>query len=369
LLHFCNKDFTLGIGSLFNREPASLMGLDIGQSSVKLVELGKTSDGTLVLERCSIVPLEADWINEGNIERFDDVAAAVRRAVVSSGSKIKRVALALPSSMVISKKILLSANLLEQEMEAQVEAEAAQYIPFSLDEVNIDFYVIGPSFNSEDDVEVMLAASRKEKVEDRQGLAEAAGLTPVVMEIDSNAARLATQRLIDRSPEGSQDAIVALFKIGSTNSTIQVLQGTNVLYERDQNFGGAQLTHMLVRQYGFTLDEAEHKKCENQLPVDYAEVVLAPFVDLLTQEVEKALKLFFTSTPNNRVDLILLAGGSANLAGLPEAITQHTTFHCRIANPFEGMLIGKGVLHEAKLRHEAPSYLTACGLAMRRFLS
>ena len=360
----------MDISSLFSRQPTSLIGLDISHSSIKLVELGKASDGTLVLEHCAIVPLEAGWISEGNIERFDEVAAAVRRVVANSGTRTRHAALALPSSMVITKKIRLPGGLSEQEMEAQVEVEAAQYIPFSRDEVNIDFYVIGPSPNSGDDVEVMIAASRKEKVEDRQGLAEAAGLTPVVMEVDSNAARLAAQRLIDRYPEGRErDAMVALFKIGSTNSTMQVLHGTDVLYERDQNFGGAQLTHMLARQYGFTRDEAEHKKCENELPDDYADTVLAPFVDLLTQEIEKALKLFFTSTPNNRVDLILLAGGSAGLMGLPETIEQHTSFRCRVANPFEGMEISRSALRGKKLRHEAPSYLTACGLAMRRFLS
>jgi type IV pilus assembly protein PilM len=360
----------LDIHALFSRKPASLIGLDISQSSVKLVELGQASDGTLMLEHCAIVPLEPGWINEGSIERFDDVAGAVRRVVSNSGTRTRHAALALPSSMVITKKILLPANLSEGEMEVQVEAEAAQYIPFSLDEVNIDFHVIGPAPNSGDDVEVMIAAARKEKVEDRYALAEAAGLTPVVMESDSNASRLAAQRLIDRLPEdGRQDAIVALFKIGSINSTMQVLYNADVRYERDQNFGGAQLTYMLARQYGFTHDEAEHKKCANELPDDYAEVVLEPFVDLLAQEIEKALKLFFTSTPNNRVDLILLAGGSAGLNGLPETITQHTSFRCRVANPFEGMVINKGVLREKKLRQEAPSYLTACGLAMRRFLS
>jgi type IV pilus assembly protein PilM len=360
----------LNISSLFSRKPAPLIGLDISQSSVKLVELGKSGDGTLVLEHCAIVPLETGWINEGNIERFDEVAAAVRRAVASSGTKTRQAALALPSSMVISKKILLPANLSEQEMEAQVEAEAAQYIPFSLDEVNIDFYVIGPSPNSGDDVEVMIAASRKEKVEDRQGLAEAAGLTPAVVEIDSNAARLAAQRLINRYyPEAGRAATVALFKIGSTNSTMQVLRDTDVLYERDQNFGGAQLTHMLARQYGFTYDEAEHKKCDNKLPDDYEDIVLEPFIDLLAQEIEKELKLFFTSTPNNQVDLILLGGGSAGFDALPQTIMQHTSFHCRIANPFEGMVIGKSVSQENRLQQRASSYLTACGLAMRRFLA
>ncbi|MDR0479702.1 MAG: pilus assembly protein PilM [Burkholderiaceae bacterium] len=356
------------MGSLFSRKPAPLIGLDISSSSAKLVELGRTGDGTLVLERCGIVPLEAGWINEGNIERFDDVVAAVRRLVSGSGSRAKHAALALPASMVITKKILLPAGLSAREMEMQVQAEANQYIPFSLDEVNLDFYVIGPSADSADDLEVMIAASRKEKVEDCQGLAEAAGLTATVVDVDSNASRLAAQRVIRLFPYGGgDDALVALCEIGSASSTMQVLRGDDVLYERDQNFGGAQLTQMIARQYGFTREEAELKKRAGELPNDYSEEVLLPFVNSLAQEIEKALKLFFTSTPNNRVDSILLAGGAAGLHGLPETITHYTSFPCRVVDPFEGMVIGPGV-REQKLLHEAPSYLTACGLAMRRFL-
>lgn len=358
----------MDFGALFSRKPASLIGLDISPSSVKLVELGKSGDGTLTLEHCGITPLEAGWINEGNIERFDDVVAAVRQVVASSGTRVKHAALALPASMVITKKILLPAGLSEQEIELQVEAEANQYIPFSLDEVNLDFYVIGPSASTADDVEVMIAASRKDKVEDCQGLAEAAGLSAAVVEVDSNAARLAAQRLIKLTHPGEMDnPLVALFEIGAMNSTLQILQGDEALYERDQNFGGARLTQMLARQYGFTQEEAEQKKRSRELPVDYIETVLTPFVNSLAQEIERALKLFFTSTPHNRVDSIMLAGGSANLHGLPEAITQCTSFPCRIANPFEGMIIGQRV-REKKLLQEAPSYLTACGLAMRRFL-
>jgi type IV pilus assembly protein PilM len=270
--------------------------------------------------------------------------------------------------MVISKKIVLPANLSEQDIEAQVQVEASQYIPFSLDEVNIDFCIMGPNANQPEDVDVMIAASRKEKVEDRQGLAEAAGLNPIIVEVDTNAARLAVQRLVDNMPDKGRNALIALFKIGATSSTMQVLFGEDVIYERDQNFGGAQLTHMIARQYGFTREEAEHKKCENELPSDYGNVVLAPFVDLMTQEIEKALKLFFTSTPNNRVDLILLGGGSAGLSGLPQTITQHTSFKCYVVNPFEGMSISKSVFHQSRLRQEAPAYLTACGLALRRFM-
>ena len=213
----------------------------------------------------------------------------------------------------------------------------------------------------------MIAASRKEKVEDRQGLAESVGLTPVVIDVESYASRLAAGRVIERLPGGGVDAMIALFEIGAMNSALQVIRNDDLVYERDQVFGGAQLTQMIARQYGFTVEEAESKKRGGELPDDYGQAVLEPFVESLAQEVERALKFFFTSTPYNRVDYILLAGGTASLPGLTGAITRHTSFPCQVVNPFEGMEIARGV-REKKMLREAPSYLTACGLAMRRFL-
>ena len=110
----------MDISSLFSRQPTSLIGLDISHSSIKLVELGKASDGTLVLEHCAIVPLEAGWISEGNIERFDEVAAAVRRVVANSGTRTRHAALALPSSMVITKKIRLPGGLSERRQHLRI---------------------------------------------------------------------------------------------------------------------------------------------------------------------------------------------------------------------------------------------------------
>ena len=357
----------MNTGSLFSRQPAPMIGLDISSSSAKLVELGQDRSGNLTLERCGIEPLERGWISDGNIEKFDEVVEATRRLVGKSGTKAKHVAMALPASVVISKKIILPGGLSEREMEVQVESEANQYIPFSLDEVSLDFCVVGPSTTSAGDVEVVIAASRREKVEDRQGLAEAAGLVPVVLDVESYASRLAASRVIGRLPGGGVDALIALFEIGAMTSTMQVLRNDDLIYERDQVFGGAQLTQMLVRQYGFTQDEAETKKRAGELPDDYGTVVLQPYVESLAQELERALKFFFTSTPHNRVDYILLAGGTAGIPGLTEAITRHTSFPCQVVNPFDGMEVGRAV-REKKMLREAPSYLTACGLAMRRFL-
>ena len=357
----------ISLGSLFGREPAPLLGLDISSSSVKLVELGRDKDGNLLLERCAIEPLERGWITDGNVEKFDEVADAVRRVVKKSGTRTKNVALALPPSAVITKKIILPGGMSEQELEIQVESEANQYIPFSLDEVSLDFCVVGPSASSAGDVEVLIAASRKEKVQDRQGLAEAAGLKPVVVDVESYASRLATGRLIENLPNRGLDTIVALFEVGAFTTSMQVLRNDEVLYDRDQAFGGAQLSQLIVRQYGFSPEEAEAKKRNGDLPDDYIDGVLTPFVESMAQEIGRALQFFFTSTPHNRVDYIMLAGGSAGLPGLTEAVTQHTSFACSVLNPFDGMEIA-GSVREKKMLREASSYLTSCGLAMRRFL-
>ena len=345
-----------------------MLGLDISSSSIKLVELDQDKSGGWVLQRCAIEPLERGWVNDGNVEKFDEVADALRRLVKKSGTKAKHAALALPPSAVITKKITLPGGLSEDELEVQVSSEANQYIPFSLDEVSLDFCVVGPSTSSAGDVEVMIAASRKEKVQDRQGLAEAAGLKPVVIDVDSYASRLAVERLIDALPNQGKDAIVALFEVGAFSTSMQVLLNGDVLYERDQAFGGAQLTQLIVRQYGFSPDEAEAKKRNGDLPDDYETTLLASFVESMSQEVGRALQFFFTSTPHNKIDYVLLAGGSAGLPGVPESVTQQTGFACQIVNPFDGMEIGGGV-REKKLKREAASYLTSCGLAMRRFMS
>lgn len=349
---------------LVGRKFAPMLGLDISSSSVKLVELGQTSGGEYIVERVAIEPFEKGWINDGQVEKFDEVADAIRRVVTKSGTKTRHVAMAMPQAAVITKKIMLPAGLREDEMELQVEAEANQYIPFSLDEVSLDFCVLGPSANSPGDVDVLIAASRKDRVQDRQGLAEAAGLVPVVLDIESHASRLAASRVMESLPK---DSLVALFEIGAENTSLKVLSGQELLYDRDQSFGGSQLTQMISRQYGFSFEEAELKKISGDLPADYESTLLPAFVDNVAQEIGRALQYFFTSTPHHKVHYLMLAGGTAALPGLKDKVLQHTNFATSIVNPFEGMQLGSSV-RENRLRREAPIYLTACGLALRRFL-
>lgn len=356
----------LDLASLLGRKNPPLVGLDISTSDVKLVELSKSGEHTFRLERCSSEPLPKGAVIDGNIENIEQVSEAIRKVVKKSGTNIKNAVLAMPASAVITKKIILAGNLSEQSLEVQVESEANQYIPFAMDEVSLDFCVIGPAANSEEDVEVMLAASRKEKIEDRVAVIEAAGLQAKVMDIESYAARAAMSRIIEQQSNEGRDQIYALFQIGAKVTYISILLNNEVIYERDQQFGGNQLTQDIVRNYGLSFEEAEIKKKQGDLPDSYEMELLEPFLESAALEVTRAIQFFFTSTPFTRVDQIFLAGGCAVIPGLVDIVAERTKLSTSVVSPFKGMDLSSNI-SEKQLRSEAPSYFVACGLAMRRF--
>jgi type IV pilus assembly protein PilM len=350
----------------FSSKTPPLVGLDIGSSSVKLVELSDPGGGVLRLERYGIEPIPRGAVVDGNIDKIELVADAVKRVYRRCGTRIRNVALALPASAVITKRIALPGNLREEEMEMQVESEANQYIPFALEEVSLDFQVIGAIPNSPEDVEVLIAASRKEKVEDRMAVAQAAGLKPVVMDVESLSARAALLRLIEQLPGRGEGLVIAVFYMGANTTSVSVMLDGEAIYEREQPFGGQQLTGDIARAYGIPAEEAEQKKRNGDLPANYEGDVLKPFIDTATTEITRALQFFFTSTPYTRVDQIMLAGGSSVLTGLPEALMERAQVPTSVISPFKGMEVS-GSVREKQLRLDAPALLTPCGLAMRRF--
>lgn len=356
----------ISLGSLFGQSNPPLIGIDISTSGVRLVELADAGKGALRLERYASEPLPRGTVVDGNIENIEAVSEAVLRVWKKSGSRVRHVALGMPPAAVITKKIILPAGLAEDQLEVQVESEASQYIPFALDEVSLDFDVIGAAPNSPEDMEVMLAAARREKVEDRVAIAEAAGLTATVMDIESYAARSAAQRAIEEEGGAKEGQIVALFQIGAQATHISVLQNGETIYEREQPFGGIQLTQDIVRAYGLSFEEAEARKKAGDLPDNYGADLLTPFLENAALEVTRAIQFFFTSTPYTRIDQIYLAGGCAQVAGLPDIIASRTRISCSVISPFKGMQLAPSV-REQQLRHEAPAYLVACGLALRRF--
>lgn len=342
-----------------------LIGVDISTSAVKMVELSEVGKH-LTVERYVVEPLPKDAVSDGNIVNLEVVGEAVKRAWRVMGTRVRSVSLALPAAAVITKKITVPAGQTENELEMQVETEANQYIPFALDEVNLDFQVLGPSPATPDEVEVLIAASRKEKVEDRVAAVEAAGLKALVMDVESYATQAAFELIEKQLPDGGKDQTVAIVDIGASMMHINVVRDGQQIYSREQAFGGNQLTQDIQRKFSLSAEEAEAAKRNGGLPDNYEPEVLQPFMDSLALEISRALQFFFTSTQYNSVDHILLAGGCSVIAGLDEVVASRTQVSTMIANPFLNMT----QLSRIKTRQlllDAPSLLIACGLALRRF--
>src|SRR5687768_4058081 len=209
---------------IFKPKAPPLVGADLSSSAIKMVELVEPTKGLYRIERYAIEPLPKDSVVDGNINNLDTVSDALKRCHKRLGTNIKNLALALPNAAVISKKILVPAGQTEEELEVQVETEANQYIPFSLDEVNLDFQVLGPAPNTPEDVEVLIAASRKEKIEDRIAAAEVAGLKAVVMDVDIFASQTALNLIESQFPDKGKDQNIAIVDIGASVMNVNVLR-------------------------------------------------------------------------------------------------------------------------------------------------
>jgi type IV pilus assembly protein PilM len=351
---------------IFRSAPPSLIGVDIGSTSIKLVELAAAGKGAFRLERYVVESLPREAVVDGNITNLEQVTETLKRAYKRLGARNRNVALALPAGMVITKKIIVPAGQREEDLELTVEAEANQYIPFALDEVNLDFQTLGPAPNSPDDVEVLIAASRKEKVEDRVAASEGAGLKPRVMDVESYATQDAFELIAPSLPASGRDQNIALVDIGAHVTHFYVLRNNQFLFSRDQAFGGNQLTHDIQRAFNLSPDEAESAKKNQGLPENYDADVLQPFMETLALEVTRALQFFFTSTSYNQVDQIVLAGGCALLPGLDDLVAKRAGVATLIANPFASMAVSDKI-RPRQLAQDAPTLLIACGLAVRSF--
>jgi len=353
---------------LFRTATPPMLGVDISTSSIKLVEIGALpKNAGYILERYAIEPLPKGAIQDGNIDKIEVVASALQHGWKRLGSRIANVALALPTAAVITKKISLPAGLNEEDMEYQVEAEANQYIPFSLDEVNLDFQVLGVSAAGEEEVEVLLAASRKANIEDYVAVAQTAGLKAVVVDVESYARERAFFLVGEQLPNGIRDKCVAFIDLGAASLNLDVLCNGQSVYTRDHQLGGEQLTQQIQDTFGLSREKAEAgKRGEGVLSTSYAHDLLQPFVDNVAAEITRALQFFYTSSQYAQVDYVVLAGGSAVLPGLDAAVAAATEVNTLVANPFASMAVS-GRIRPELLQRDAPALMTACGLALRRF--
>lgn len=351
-----------------SRNNSPLLGIDISTTAIKLIELSRQSSSAthrFQVEHFAIEPLPLNAVAEKKIADPEVIGQCIRKAVLQSGTKVKRAAVAVAGSAVITKTISLSGALTDAEMEGQILLEADQYIPYPLEEVNLDFDVIGPSANATDMVDVLLAASRRENVDDLVAALEIAGLTAVVVDVEAYAMENACSLL--RRPDAPDGYTVAVLDIGAATTTLYVLKAGQIIYTREQNFGGRQLRDEVQRRYGLSHDEATRKMIAGNVAETYEAEVLGPFKEALTQQIGRALQFFYSGTTLSRVDQILLAGNPAGIPNIATLVEERLKLPAVVANPFSCMSLSSRLKAPDDLTRDAHDMMIAVGLALRGF--
>jgi type IV pilus assembly protein PilM len=352
---------------LLSRKNRPLLGLDITTSSIKLIELSLAGGGQYRVEAYAAEPTPPNAMNEKTIVDPEAVGEGIRRAIKRSGAKSREVAIAIAGDAAITKVIQMPRGLKESDLEAQVEMQADQYIPFPMEEVSYDYEVLGPSDKDNDSIDVLLVASRTDNVDQRRAAVSAAGLAARIVDVEAFALENACRLMTHQMPDGGIDRTIAVVDFGASSTTFSVLHNLKVTYTRDFSFGGQQLTEEIMRTYGLTMEEAGRAKKEGGLPANYQAEVLDPFIDDMTQQVSRSLQFYLASgTGREQPDKILVCGGCGNVPGVADVIQSRVGIPAEKGDPLGQMKLSSRARAQA-VQRDATALLTACGLALRSF--
>lgn len=348
---------------LFSSKGRHLVGVDICATSVKIVNIQR-QQGIFHLKSYTIERLLPGAVVDKLIVDAELVGEAISRAVRRCQVMGSDAATAVAGSAVITKLIDMEKALTDIEREAQIRLDADQYIPYPLEEVNLDFEVVGPSRVDENMVQVLLAASRSENVDQRADALAFGGLIAKIVDIESHAIERAFEVMVDSLPGSPQ--LTALVDIGHNQTTLYIVKDGEFVYSREQLFGGSLLTEAIQNRYGLSFEEATISKRERSLPDDYYYEILTPFMENAIQQITRSLQFYFSSSPFSSIDHLVLAGGTSAIPGLPGMVQQKLGVPVTIANPFVNMSVDAYVDNE-QLMTDAPGLMAACGLALRSF--
>lgn len=341
-----------------------LIGIDVGSSSVKLVRL-KESRGNYQLVNIGVLPLAAETIVDNTVMDSAAIVEAISHLVVSLKVKGKQVATSISGHSVIVRKIMLSI-MTEEELDASIQWEAEQYIPFDLAEVNIDFQILGPDAKDPSQMNVMLVAAKKDYVEDYVAVFAEAGLEPVVMDIDS----FAVENTFDVNYGFVEDEVVALVNIGASATSVNVLKGDVSLFTRDIQAGGSLIREELQKRLGLSSEMAERAKLgdRNLEDVDPESVddVMDEAIDNLVQEVQRSLDFFSATSGDDKINKIYLTGGVAKSSQVCKALEKNLGLATEVINPFRNISVSDKEFDPEYLEAIGPMFSVATGLAMRK---
>ena len=353
------------LDNLWKKKTTMMVGIDIGSHAVKAVLLSQGNDG-YILEDFAIEPMVRGAVVDREIQDIEAVGNVIAKIRQKISMKAKEAVAAVSGQTVISKIIYMDVALNEDELASQIEIEADSLIPYPLDEVSLDFESLDVNESDPSKVNVLLSAARTESIEARVAALELGDFHAKVVDVESYAVSRSHDLCLSQLPEDAVNKTVAIVDIGATMTLFSVTKAGKHIYSRDQIFGGEQFTRSIVSYYNKSFEEAEKAKILSDLPPNYTFEVLAPFHTILMQQIRRAIQMFLTSSGADKVDYILVSGGTASIEGIEKLLTDELGIHAIIANPFNDMGIAKSI-NADELAKISPQLMVATGLALRSF--
>ena len=348
---------------MFGFGAKSIVGLDVGSSSIKAVELKKTRTGIEAVH-IGLEPLGPDMVVDSMIVDSGTVSAAISKLFAEGQIKSKSVATAVSGHSVIVKKISLPA-MSDDELADTIQKEAAQHIPFDLDDVNLDYQILSDDTGSPT-MEVLLVAVKKDKILNYTNVLSMAGRTPAIVDIDA----LALQNCYEYNYEPAPNQVVALLNLGASVMNINIVKGTTPLFPRDVSVGGHQYTDSLQKELDLSFEDAEALKLGQKVGTvseDAKHPILQQVTEIIVLEIQKTFDFFRASTSGEHIEKIYLAGGSAKVPGLLEALRQEFSLPVEVLNPFQRIAPPVNGSGAAMVEENAGQMAVAVGLALRSF--
>jgi len=351
-----------------------LIGLDVGSHSIKLVEINSSKKG-MILKNFGVIDLPEDAISEGSIKEMEIVSAAIKTLYKNLKIKNKNIATSISGYSVIVKKISIDKRD-EAELETTIQGEAEQYIPFDINDVNLDYEILTPladeetgAGGEEDEdgksrlMDVMLVAAKKDIVDDYVGLLHLTGLNPGVLDVDA----FALQNVFEVSMDET-DGCYALVNVGAQELGVNAIKDGISLFTRDSSYGGFQINEAIMEKYDVSYEEAEKIKLGDQTSEQDAgalEEIFTSVVSGWVNEIKRALDFLATTYPDETIEKIFISGGSCRIPGFKKYLSLETEIPVEELNPFANLQINEKIFDPKYLGYMAPQAGVAVGLALR----
>ena len=348
---------------MFGAKRNRLVGLDIGSKTIKAAEIIEGKKG-FVLSKFGMSELAPGVIEDGAIKDPEAVSETLKTLFKSYGIRNSNVAVAIGGYSVIVKKISVPTAT-EEQLQDTIHFEAEQYIPFDINDVNLDFQILGENENNPNQMNVLLVAAKKEMVNDYVNLAELAGLEPKIIDVDA----FALQNVFELNYEPNTQENVALIDIGASKTSLNILKGNTSVFMRDVSLGCGQINQKIASLTDCSIEEAESIKfgesSDKISPVDLSDIISAVVADWCT-EIRRALDFFYSTYPDDQIKKIILSGGGGNIQELRQLLAVETSAEVSTINPFQRFYIDSDKFDTEYLEKIAPQASICMGLATRK---